>query len=238
MNPRGQTAAFFDLDGTLLPSPSLEWRFLLYLLDRDQISSAPLRRWIARFAKKILWNRRAAIAENKIYLAGLPESLVEDWEKSLAPRPLPYFAEGLRRLAWHQAQAHPVFLMSGTLAPLARVVANQLPGRMEICATELDTMDGRWTGFVNGEHRSGEAKARTIRDLTERFDLALEQSYAYGNDQADFPMLASVGHPCAINPSAHLKRAARKRDWPVRSWSGIRPAAREWDVGLTAPEKA
>jgi HAD superfamily hydrolase (TIGR01490 family) len=238
MNSRGQTAAFFDLDGTLLPSPSLEWRFLLYVLDRDLIPSAQLRRWLAGFAKKILCDRRAAIEENKLYLAGLPESLLEEWQKALSTHPLPYFAEGIRRLQWHQAQEHRVFLVSGTLAPLARVAANQLPGCVEVCATELDATDGCWTGFLNGEHRSGGAKARAIQDLTAKFGLALEQSYAYGNDLADFPMLASVGRPRAVNPSARLKLAARKRGWPISSWSRMRPFARNWDAELTLAGKA
>ncbi|HYL47702.1 MAG TPA: HAD family phosphatase [Candidatus Limnocylindrales bacterium] len=237
MNSRGQAAAFFDLDGTLLPSPSLEWRFLLYLLDRDHISSTSLRQWLSRFAKTILWNRRAAIEENKLYLAGLPESLVEEWQKNLVASPVPFFADGLGRLAWHQAKGHLVFLVSGTLAPLARAAANQLPGRVEICSTELDTMDGRWTGIVNGEHRSGEAKARAIQDLASKFGLALEQSYAYGNDWADFPMLASVGSPCAVNPSARLKLAARKRGWPICSWSRMQPFVRNCDVGLAVAGK-
>jgi HAD superfamily hydrolase (TIGR01490 family) len=238
MIPRRQIAAFFDLDGTLLPSPSLEWRFLLYLLDRDQIASAQLRRWLAQFAKKILWDRRAAIEENKLHLTGLPESLVEEWEKTLTTSPLPFFAEGLRMLAWHQAQERAVFLISGTLAPLARVVANQLHGRVDICATELDMMDGRWTGFVNGEHCSGEAKARTIQELASRFGLDLQQSYAYGNDLRDLPMLAAVGRPCAVNPSARLKLVTRKRGWATCSSSGMQPFTRNWGVGLKAAGKA
>jgi HAD superfamily hydrolase (TIGR01490 family) len=233
-----QIAAFFDLDGTLLPSPSLEWRFLLYLLDRDQIASAQLRRWLARFAKKILWTQRAAVEENKLYLAGLPESLVEEWEKTLSTRPLSFFAEGLRMVAWHQSQGHRVFLISGTFAPLARVAANGLPGRVKICATEPDAIDGRWTGFINGKHCSGEAKAQTISNLSSQFGLDLQQSRAYGNDFRDLPMLAAVGRPCAVNPSARLKLEARKRGWATCSWSGMQPFARNWGTGLTAAGKA
>lgn len=235
---RGQPATFFDLDGTLLPSPSLEWRFLLYLLDRDQISSAQLRRWLAQFAKNILRDRRAAIQENKLYLAGLLESLAFDWAKPFEGRPLPFFAEAVRRLEWHQAKGHRVFLLSGTLAPLAQFAANQLPGRVEVCATELEAIDGRWTGFVKGEHRGGEAKARAIRELASKFHLAPDQCYAYGNDSSDLAMLASVGCPSAVNPAARLRRAARKCGWPICSWSGVLPATRNWNSELTAPEKA
>ena len=37
MNATQKIGAFFDLDGTLLAPPSLEWRFIGYLMERDEI---------------------------------------------------------------------------------------------------------------------------------------------------------------------------------------------------------
>src|SRR2546426_4786419 len=42
-------AAFFDLDGTLLPGPSLERRFLRFLFERGEWSPVSLARWFGRF---------------------------------------------------------------------------------------------------------------------------------------------------------------------------------------------
>jgi phosphoserine phosphatase len=96
-----------------------------------------------------------------------------------------------------------------------------LPGIVETRATELHVRDGRWTGELSGEHMSGEAKARAVRNLAARFDLALWDSYAYGNSIADLPMLDSVGHRMAVNPRTRLRRIARNEGWPSCDWKEI-----------------
>ncbi|MBZ5694337.1 MAG: HAD family phosphatase [Acidobacteriia bacterium] len=224
MSSPQRIGAFFDLDGTLLPAPSLEWRFVGHLLAQDEIGGADVARWLARFAKTLRHDPRDATLGNKLHLAGLRESLAANWADSLAPGSPELFAGGVERVAWHIAQGHRVFLVSGTLACLARVVAHRLPGAAEVCATELEVRDARWTGRLAGEHMSGEAKARTVRSLAARFGLSLWDSYAYGNSVSDLPMLDSVGHPVAVNPPARLRRIARSEGWPSADW-GNRSAA-------------
>ena len=136
-------AAFFDLDGTLLPAPSLEWRFIGYLLARDEITTAQVGGWLAGFGKKFLARfARRYVGKQALSRWHIAKSWSSDWEKSFAPaffgeNFLPFFDEGLQRVAWHHAQGHRVFLVSGTLAPLARVVARSLaahvPAEIEVC---------------------------------------------------------------------------------------------------------
>jgi phosphoserine phosphatase len=148
--PQQNIAAFFDLDGTLLPPPSLEWRFIGYLLGRDQIATAHVAGWLAQFAKTIVRDPHNAIAGNKSYLAGIETSLVDDWEHSLAPpswqdESLALFDQGLERIAWHHAQGHKIFLITGTLAPLAQLIARrisqQVQAPIEVQATELEVSE-------------------------------------------------------------------------------------------------
>ena len=120
MNPSAKIGAFFDLDGTLVASPSLEWQFIGYLLGRDAMGGGEIVRWLAQCAKDCLRDPRAATIGNKQYLAGLRESLADDWANSLAPCSPQFFPAGIERVAWHFAQGHRVFLISGTLKPLAR----------------------------------------------------------------------------------------------------------------------
>jgi len=126
----GPIAAFFDLDGTLIPSPSLEWRFASYLLARGEISRSNLARWLLRFLKNRLRAPWGLARANKSYLTGLRPSLVDDWERSLEPRAvqfasLPMFAACARRIRSHLAARHAVVFVSGTLDVLARVVARR-----------------------------------------------------------------------------------------------------------------
>jgi HAD superfamily phosphoserine phosphatase-like hydrolase len=219
--------AFFDIDGTLLPAPSLEWRFIGYLLERNEISSGHLGRWLARFAGTFWHDPHSATLGNKLYLRGISEALVDDWEKSLAPLldSLPFFDEALRRIAWHFAQGHCVYLVSGTLAPLARVVARSLAAcvsaDIEVRGTELEIVAGSeriWSGQIAGEHLSGGAKSRVVRAFGACYGLDLARSYAYGDSAGDLQMLSAVGYGVAVNPTWGLARAVRKRGWEICVW--------------------
>jgi HAD superfamily phosphoserine phosphatase-like hydrolase len=242
MNAPENIAAFFDLDGTLLRPPSLEWRFIGYLLEREQTSSAHVASWLARFAKTILRDPQQAIEGNKLYLAGISESLVTDWENSLARASSPedslaLFDQGLQRIARHHAQGHHIFLITGTLAPLAQMMARRISAQVqapiEPHATQLEASPWhshswpcsatQWTGQLAGDHMSGQAKSRAVKTLAAIHNLDLAQSYAYGDSTADLPMLESVAHPHAVNPSRHLASIAQQHNWPTFHWKEPAP---------------
>lgn len=238
MSAPSQVGVFFDLDGTLLPAPSLEWRFIGHLLARDEITTASALRWLRHWAKTFLRNPHAAPEGNKQYLAGLRESLVRDWEELLTPESTQLFLEGLKRISWHIGEQHRVFLVSGTLAPLARTIARSLPGDIGVVASELEVCAGCWTGRLASEHISGKAKARALRALCAEHGLRPDQSYAYGDGINDLPMLESVGHPAAVNPTTKLRRIARRRGWPVHSWTTLHSAADCDPAQWLAPKEA
>ena len=50
-------------------------------------------------------------------------------------------------------------------------------------------------------------------------DVDLADCHAYGDSLADLPMLELVGHPHPINPDFRLSREARRRRWPVETWT-------------------
>jgi HAD superfamily hydrolase (TIGR01490 family) len=221
VNSAETIGAFFDLDGTLLPPPSLEWRFIAFLLARDELGGAACVRWLAHFAKSVLRDPSAATDANKMYVAGLRQSLAADWEDSLALRPVPLFAGAMERVTWHAAQGHLIFVVSGTLEPFARAVARGIPRCVEVCASALEARDGHWTGRLASEHVSGEAKERAVRRLAARYAIELGRSYAYGNCLADVPMLRSIGNPVAVNPGMRLGRIARRRGWQACEWKEL-----------------
>lgn len=235
MNASGAIGAFFDIDGTILPGPSLEWRFASYL---DQAGLLNLPGWMLHAVKNILRDPRGAVWRNKSYLAGLPETLATDWARSLecgAHEKSPIYPPALRRLAWHASRGHGIFFVSGTLAPLARAIAKNVSHALacassaeiayrpqvsiHVCATELELRDGCWTGCLAGPHNSGEDKARRMREAAARHGLALGESYAYGNSFSDHAMLEIPGHPVAVNPSLRLARLARRRGWEISLWA-------------------
>jgi HAD superfamily hydrolase (TIGR01490 family) len=229
----GVVGAFFDLDSTILPAPSLEWRFVGYLLERNQLKSANAGAWVAQFARRIFESPHAAMEANKRYLAGLRESLARDWslaatEAAKLSGEAAFFPEALERIAWHQARGHRVCVVSGTLAVLARDFVSSLPGRVDLIATELETATGYveerggcepvWTGEISGAHMTGLAKARAVWRYAEQHGVDLKRSYAYGDRAADLPMLDAVGHAVAVNASKRLARIARENAWETVRW--------------------
>jgi HAD superfamily hydrolase (TIGR01490 family) len=225
--------AFFDFDSTILPAPSLEWRFVGFLLERHQLNTAHATSWLAHFAKNILLRPHEATDANKQYLAGLRESLGRDWALAamaayeLAEEPI-FFPDAMARIAWHQSQGHRVCIVSGTLAVLAREILHRLPAPIDMIATELETAQGFlpdrdqceavWTGNLTGEHMTGRTKARAVRHFARKHELELSECYAYGDCRADLPMLECVGNPIAVNPSKRLHRIALENGWQSVCW--------------------
>ncbi len=246
MNGQQPIGAFFDLDGTLLKLPSLELRFFQYLLRRRAIPISNLLRWPVNFLKEIGSGLSRPAKENKTYLTGIRAGVVARWAESLRLDALPFFREGMRRLEWHDARGHQIFLVSGTLAPLARVAAERLPVRARVIATELETFPAEpgghrflldsdcWTGRIAGEHISGKSKARMLEHIAAEFGIDLSRSFGYGDRPADIPMLECVGQPAAVNPSARLERYARQRGWPILEWHATADEAGARFGGLCA----
>lgn len=218
MNTPGKIGAFFDLDGTLLAPPSLEWRFIGYLLERDEITTTNVALWAAESARALLNGGCRAVFANKHYLAGIHESVVAEWANTIAHGSLPLFVEGIDRIQQHLERGHRVVLITGTLAPLARAIARHLFRGVEVRATKLEIREGCFTGRISGTHLGFAEKARVIHEHAEEFALDLRQSFAYGNEMSDAKMLAAVGSAAAVNASWSLNREASKRGWRRYCW--------------------
>ena len=144
-----RVAAFLDLDGTLLPLPSLEQRFFRVLRYRREISLKNYFLWV-REALKLLPSGIGAVARaNKMYLQGMPgldgsgaekgsdscahkSGHQDEGQASLPPNNNPrwlvphFFEEVIERAVWHATQGHAIVIVSGTLEPLANIAGRTL----------------------------------------------------------------------------------------------------------------
>ncbi|HEV2299709.1 MAG TPA: HAD-IB family hydrolase [Candidatus Acidoferrales bacterium] len=218
MNGASKVGAFFDLDGTVLPAPSIERRFLRYTISRGKLGPAQMLRWAARFVRMVAVDPRAATQGNKAHFTEMSTGVAREWEVRLSTRPLQFFSAGLRLLEWHAARGHRIFLVTGAPEPLAEIAARRLPVPVEIVATQLEERNGRWTGILRGEHICGEAKRRAIERIAATEDVDLTRSFAYGNSYSDVAILESVEFPTVVNPTELLERLAHLRGWPVLEW--------------------
>jgi HAD superfamily hydrolase (TIGR01490 family) len=227
-------AAFFDLDGTLLPAPSLERRFFWFALWQRRLHFRGAFNWLgesvelATAAFRRQFSARFSIFDtNKCWTEGIPITFCAEWARREA-HSLGLFTPALARVEWHLAQRHKVFLVSGSLAPLIRAAAEFNPSlaKFEICATELELSEGKFTGHTSGTAMCGPEKARAAARVAALHEIDLSSSYAYANSSADRWILAAVGRPFAVNPDRGLAHLAEIYGWPVLSWNSDRTSRR------------
>jgi alcohol-forming fatty acyl-CoA reductase len=228
-NRRGRIAAVFDIDGTLLPPPSLEVRLVAHLALNGGLRFGAVGKWLRTLVPQILRMSRRSVKtslrpllldENKTYLAGVRISVVEEWiAREFAE--VEFFSEALEIVDWHRRRGHAIVLISGTLAPLARAVGTLLARGQEIhiCATKLESDRYRWTGRVDGEAICGTAKEKALGRLAAERHFDLSRSYAYADSLKDRWLLNTVGHPIAVNAGPRLAHLARKRGWRLANWN-------------------
>ena len=221
LSPRSQVAAFFDLDGTIIPGPSLERRLFRSLRKQRAISTVNYFFWLAQAARLAPYGVSVVAHANKTYLRDISVT-------DIGIRIPSVFPDALDRIAWHAGQGHAVFLVSGTVAPLARAAALTLILRLAlcgsiaeigVCSTQLEEVRGRSTGRILGEPVFAQGKARAICRLARQAGFDLTRCYAYGDSANDRWMLGAVGNPAAVNPSRELERIARLLEWPVLGWN-------------------
>ena len=215
-------AAFFDLDGTLLPGPSLERRFFSALRLQHEIPVANYLRWTAEAFLLLPKGLLAVQYSNKRYLTNIGPDLVYRYMDSIT-----FFEEGIARVLWHARQGHRIVLVSGTLEPLAQLAACALECELEaqgvqsnlkICATRLMEVAGRWTGQLATSALYGSAKARAVEEVAKQENLDLANCHAYANSLLDRHFLCSAGHRHAVNPGRELAAIANQNDWPIWHW--------------------
>ena len=82
-------------------------------------------------------------------------------------------------------------------------------------ATDVDASQGL---TFNLSAPLSQGKVQKAEAFARERGISLEHSYFYGDSQTDAPMLARVGHPCAVQPDAQLRREAKRRGWPILDW--------------------
>ena len=218
----GRAAAFFDIDGTLVPEPSLERRLFFALRRRGAIPWTNCARWGTE-ALRLLPRGLAAVTQgNKRYLQGMRVEEVLD-----AVEPAAFFEEGVARAEWHARRGDAIVLMTGMIKPLARVVAMALECELEargleievfVSATRLEERAEIFTGRVLGEANFGEAKRKAAVTFARAMQIQLHESHAYGNTLRDQAMLETVGHAHAVNPGREFAQLANLCDWAIWHW--------------------
>jgi len=216
----GRSAAFFDLDRTLMEGSSAfqfgRAAFRAGLLSRGQLIAdgwANLKFRLRGASDEVSHELRERISRD---LGGTRvrdlERLGADVMAGVLPRIYPQVLE----LAYdHQDEGRSVYIVTAASQQLAEMLARVLAFDGAIGSQFSEIVDGVYTGRPAGLFIYGNEKALAIQRLAEREGLDLSQSYAYSDSASDLPMLRLVGHPVAVNPDSTLAKAAREERWEV-----------------------
>ncbi|MGH6657315.1 MAG: HAD family hydrolase [Actinocrinis sp.] len=229
-----RSAAFFDLDNTLIQGASL------FHLARGLRTHRLLNgRDIAKFGWSQLTfrlrgeragqvestrNRALSFAAGHTVseITGICHEIFDEYlERKIWP--------GTRALAQaHLNRGEPVWLLTAAPVELANTIALRL-GFTGALGTVAESVGGVYSGRICGQVMHGPAKGEAVRALAEREGYPLSVCHAYSDSANDLPMLTSVGHPHAVNPDQKLRQYAIERGWPVIEY---RAGARLMRIGL------
>ena len=221
---RKKTAAFFDVDGTIVSTTIVHY----YVQFRSCLLPAFLRPfWLAWFALKVVYyffldkvsrtrfnlvfyrNYRGLNAESVKQLAG------DQFETYVRPKLFPPALDCIRE---HQNRGDLIVLVTGSLDFIIQPLADYLQADAAL-TVQLEEAHGQFTGELTTPPLSEAEKVRAIQTVVERYNVDLDASYAYGDSRADLPMLECVGNPIVVNPSKGLRQVAIESGWEISEWT-------------------
>jgi HAD superfamily hydrolase (TIGR01490 family) len=213
-------AAFFDVDGTLVRT-NIVHAFAFYAMNQGTIAGTAWKTAKTVLSVPLFWatdrvNRKVFNELFYSYYEGQSEDRLETLAEELFEDVLrPAIYKGTPRLIEESRRAGcRIVLVTGALDFTVRHLARHL-GADDLIANRMRFVQGVATGRVVPPIIEGAHKALVVRDYCVREGLQLERSFAYSDSFSDYPMLAVVGHPAAVNPDARLARVARAYEWPI-----------------------
>jgi HAD superfamily hydrolase (TIGR01490 family) len=214
-----RTAAFFDLDKTVIAkSSTLAFSKSFYqggLINRRAV----LRTAYAQFVYLLGGADHDQMERMREYLSALCRGWNVQQVKEIVAETLHdlidplIYDEAASLIEEHHAAGRDVVIVSTSGAEVVEPIGALL-GADHVVATRMVVADGCYTGEVE-YYAYAETKARAVAELAASQGYDLERCYAYSDSATDVPMLASVGHPYAVNPDRALRKEATARDWPV-----------------------
>jgi HAD superfamily hydrolase (TIGR01490 family) len=220
MKKDGQSAAFYDLEGTLVSTNLVHT--LGFYARRQQGLFKTIKKSAATLAKlplfgvTDLYSRnvfnelffQSYKGESQDRLRFFSEELFEEILKPAIFDGTPELIAQSRKIGQKQ------IVITGALDFTIERLMDYL-GIDDYVANRLEFVNGYATGRILPPVLASATKAKWIREYAEREKINLSESYAYSDSISDLPMLSIVGHPVAVNPDFRLKQTALQHDWAI-----------------------
>jgi HAD superfamily hydrolase (TIGR01490 family) len=217
------TAAFFDLDKTIIAKSST-LAFSREFQAGGLISRrAVLRSTYAQFVYLVGGADHDQMEKMRQFMSQLCAGWDVETVKEIVRETLHHivdplvYDEAVSLIEEHHLAGRDVIIVSTSGSEVVEPIGQML-GADRVIATRMEVVDGRYTGGITF-YAYAENKAEAIRQLAEQDGYDLDRCWAYSDSVTDVAMLATVGHPHAVNPDKDLRRVARERGWPILVFS-------------------
>jgi len=212
------TAAFFDIDGTLYRDSLLIEHFKKLL--KYEILDEALWHTNVKYIYED-WTKRRGNYDDYI---GELARIYTDSLKGLDKTKMDFITNQVidlkgdkvymytrRQINWHKKMKHCLFFVSGSPDYLVHKMAERYKLTDSVGSKyHLDEND-KYTGEVD-QMWDSESKENAVLKFAEKYDVDLSESYAYGDTSGDLSMFRLVGNPVAINPTRELLYQLKEED--------------------------
>ena len=215
------TAAFFDLDGTLLTVNSADlWVRRERRLGRItgwQLARAAL--WLGGYKLGVL-DMEGALRAALGTLRGVEESFIRAethawWRDEVRQ----HVAPGARAvLEEHKRRGDLLVLLTSSSRYASEMAREEFGLDVTLCQG-YEVREGRFTGAPLRPLCYAAGKVEVAEAWAKERGVDLAQSAFYSDSSTDVPMLERVGRPFAVHPDPRLRMIARRRGWPMLDWT-------------------
>ena len=211
--------AIFDLDNTILNGDS-DYSWINFLIDIGYVNKDEYEKknqyfydkyyegkldydeW-AEFALSTIKGKRPEEIENLLnkFLSSVIEPMINIY--------------ALRLLHNHYHNNDVMLLASATNSVIVTPIAKRL-GFDNIVATEVEIVNGVYSGKFQNTPALGEGKLQKVREWMRRNDFSdFKNTTFYSDSINDLPLLLAVNKAVAVNPDNKLREECEKRSWEI-----------------------
>jgi len=211
--------AIFDLDNTILNGDS-DYSWINFLIDigyvnKDEYEKKNQYFYDKYYEGKLEYDEWAEFALSTIK-GKRPEEIENLLNKFLSSVIEPMInVYALRLLHNHYHNNDVMLLASATNSVIVTPIAKRL-GFDNIVATEVEIVNGVYSGKFQNTPALGEGKLQKVREWMRRNDFSdFKNTTFYSDSINDFPLLLAVNKAVAVNPDNKLREECEKRSWEI-----------------------
>lgn len=211
-------AAFFDIDGTIARE-SLMIEHFKRLIKYEIIDE---RIWL-EYVKKLYTDYANRYGQYDAYIEALASKYLTElkgfdveYNKFIAKQSVDKVCEMVyifsrNELEFHKKNNHLIFFVSGSPDFLVKEMAKKYDVTEFRATKYLYDKDKKFTGEICPMWDS-KSKLKVCMELIEKYNIDIENSFAYGDTTGDLSMLKLFGNAYTINPAKRLLDKIREDD--------------------------